>query len=327
MSPQDDTLAVPDAPPDPTPVIARLLKTMLLCAAALAAVWAAAWIQAGRPLPALAGVAVLLLLHPAVLGLEFVLASRIGRNDTGRGTRPIDRWRAWAGEVAAAAAVFGWRQPFLSRKRSDHLPAEARGRRGLVLVHGFFCNRGLWLRWQARLIELGVPHVAVDLEPPFDSIDAYVPVIDAAVRRVHAATGLAPVIVGHSMGGLASRRWWVEPGNDDRLHHLITIGSPHGGTWLARWAYSRNGREMQLASAWLQALKAREPAGRAARITCFWSECDNIVFPPSTARLPGATAHHLPATGHVQMADRPEPYAEALSRLGVPESTTKAAPR
>jgi len=134
------------------------------------------------------------------------------------------------------------------------------------------------------------------------------------MQKLERATGLAPVVVAHSMGGLALRRWWAEHGDNGRVHHALTLGTPHHGTWLARFAMTRNSRQMQQISRWLQTLAAREPAGRAARFTCFYSHCDNIVFPPATATLPGADNRHLPGVPHVHMADRPEPW-QALQRL------------
>jgi triacylglycerol esterase/lipase EstA (alpha/beta hydrolase family) len=185
-------------------------------------------------------------------------------------------------------------------------------------VHGFVCNRGLWNRWLQRLHEQGTPFVAVDLEPVFGSIDDYIALLEQAMQQLERCTGVAPVIVAHSMGGLALRRWWVEQGDDARVHHAVTIGTPHRGTWLARFAMTRNARQMRLLSGWLQTLAAREPAGRAARLTCFYGHCDNIVFPPATATLTGADNRHLVAVAHVHMADHPAPWDEVQARLAEP---------
>ena len=80
---------------------------------------------------------------------------------------------AWGEEVLIAPRVFLWRQPFRSAAIADSVPADARGRRGVVLVHGFFCNRGLWNPWMHRLEREGIPYVALTLEPAFGSIDRY----------------------------------------------------------------------------------------------------------------------------------------------------------
>jgi triacylglycerol esterase/lipase EstA (alpha/beta hydrolase family) len=114
-------------------------------------------------------------------------------------------------------------------------------------------------------------------------------------------------IVAHSMGGLLARSAHaagVAAGHSwpASLTELVCLGTPHHGTWLARFAMTRNARQMQQLSRWLQTLAPRETAARRARFTCFYSHCDNIVFPPSTATLPGADNRHVPGHAHVHRA-------------------------
>src|SRR3954466_2871074 len=83
----------------------------------------------------------LLFLHPTVLAVEFGLLRRVQRLQDG--TRlPLDVLvRAWLGEWVVSTRTFGWRLPWRAAAIPDHLPVSARGRRGVVLVHGFLCNR------------------------------------------------------------------------------------------------------------------------------------------------------------------------------------------
>jgi len=292
-------------------MLARLQQATTLGALLVAALWAWGFARAGHTGWAVAGALLVVGGYALVLGLEFALLRQAHGDDPTPRATPRQLLRAWWGEVRSAPTVFCWRQPFFSERFPDWLPPDSRGRRGVLLVHGFVCNRGLWNPWLERLREAGVPVVAVNLEPVFGSIDDYVPRIEAAVRRLEQHTGLPPVAVAHSMGGLALRRWWAEQGDDsERLHHAITLGTPHHGTWLARFALTPNARQMRQQSRWLLALAAREPVGRWERFTCFYSHCDNIVFPPRTATLPGADNRHLPGVAHVHMAEMPEPWAE-----------------
>jgi triacylglycerol lipase len=309
-------------------MLARLQQASTLGGLMLALVWGHWWWHSGHEWVAVLGMAAVIGGHAVLLGIEFALLRLAhGPDDPTPRARPAQLFQAWRQEVLSAPLVFCWRQPFRSTRWPDQLPAHAFGRRGVLLVHGFVCNRGLWNPWLKSLTAQGVPFVAVNLEPVFGSIDDYTLLLEQAVQKLERATGLPPVVVAHSMGGLALRRWWAEHGDDTRVHHAVTIGSPHHGTWLARFAMTRNSRQMQQVSSWLQTLAAREPAGRAARFTCFYSHCDNIVFPPATATLPGAQNRHLPGVSHVHMADCPEPFAELQRLLAAPGAVAPAATR
>jgi len=306
--------------------LARLQQCLTLGAGAAALLWGVVVWRAGHPGWALAGAALIVGGYALVLGLEFTMLAFVHRDDPTPRASPRQLLRAWWGEVVSAPRVFCWRQPFFGRRWPDLLPPDARGRRGVLLVHGYVCNRGLWNPWLERYTQSGTPFVAVNLEPIFGSIDDTLAVVESGVRRLEQATGLAPVIVAHSMGGLVVRRWWAEQGDDARVHRLVTIGTPHRGTWLARFAGTMNAREMRQQSPWLQTLARREPAGRAARTTCFYSHCDNIVFPAQCATLPGADNRHVPGCAHVHLADHPLPWAavQALLQALVPAPAAAA---
>ncbi|HLO95030.1 MAG TPA: alpha/beta fold hydrolase, partial [Burkholderiaceae bacterium] len=136
--------------------------------------------------------------------------------------------RAAALEWWAYEKVFSWQQPFAEFRDQDRCDASHQGRRGVLLLHGFRCNRGLWRSWAKALDAQGIPHVSLSLAPPFASIDAYADAIEAAVLRLEQATGLPPVVVAHSMGGLALRAWRrAVQAAPDRLHQVFTLGTPH----------------------------------------------------------------------------------------------------
>ncbi len=295
-------------------MLARLQQAIVAGIVAIAMAWVALSREYGLAVTAL-GLLLIGLAHAAFLAFEFVLVYRVNRHDPAPRAGVVTLARAWLAESLVAPRVFYWRQPFRSNVLPDRLDAQAGpGRlRGVVLIHGFVCNRGFWNPWLAQLQRRGQVFSAVNLEPVFASIDAYVPLVEAAVQRVTAATGMAPVLVCHSMGGLAARAWLRACQGDARVHHVITIGSPHRGTWPGRFSHVVNGRQMGLSSPWLAQLEHDEPEQRAKLFTCYYSNCDNIVFPASCATLPGADNRLVVGVAHVELAFDERVMREALA--------------
>ncbi|MEO6972811.1 MAG: alpha/beta fold hydrolase [Rhodoferax sp.] len=297
-------------------MLARLQKitTLFLLGAALA--WGLIFWR-GYPALAVAGFAAILLGYSVLLALEFVALRFASRSDPA----PRPSWgelaRAWWGESVACARVFCWWQPFRSHAVPDHLGHDAAlgGRRGVVFIHGFVCNRGVWTPWLKQLRADGHTFVAVNLEPVFCAIDDYAPIIEDAVQRVTLATGLPPLLVCHSMGGLAARAWLRAANGYARVHHVITIGTPHHGTWPARFSRVTNGQQMRIACAWLRQLEADLPLAQQALFTCWYSNCDNVVLPASTATLPGADNRLLRGVAHLRLALDAGVMRDSLERI------------
>ncbi len=293
--------------------IQRLITAFLLVAAC-------AWVvyfKDTSPASAIIGFLLIALGYTGFLALEFVLLRFVNRSDPAPQPTALELLRAWAGESRVAPAVFCWRQPFRSNAIADNvaLPGAVHGKRGVVFIHGFFCNRGFWTPWLKRLQGSGHAFVALSMEPVFGSIDDYSPQIEAAVEQVRLASGMPPLLVCHSMGGLAARAWLQTMKAEARVHHVVTIGTPHGGTWLARFSHGVNGMQMRLASSWQSGLDLNMPADRHTLFTCWYSNSDNIVFPASTATLPGADNRLLRAVAHVQMAFEPQLMDKTLGLL------------
>jgi len=290
--------------------LARLAQVMTLWIAACALGWGIAWWPRSHGL-AVGGAVAIAMGHSWVLGVEFLVLCRLRRRDGTPHARGWQMLRAWWNEAIDGVVVFGWRQPWRWRAVGDHLDGgEVRGRHGVVFIHGFVCNRGFWTPWLQQLTTDGRAFVAVNLEPVFTGIDDYVPLVEDAVAKVRDATGLPPVLVCHSMGGLVARAWLRRRADagvpEEAWAHVVTIGSPHAGTWLARFSHLPNGRQMRPDSDWLRGLQQAWSPAMGRRFTCWHANCDNIVMPPSSATLPGADNRLVPGAAHVDLAFRPE---------------------
>jgi len=295
-------------------MLARSLRVLLAawCAAVVAAI--VAGVQDGWPAWVVLVLLLLVGLHPLLLGVEFLIGRAVARRAGAPVCPPRAALRAWAAEWLLATRSFAWRMPWRTHAQPDHLPANAAGRRGVVLVHGFVCNRAVWNPALARLRALDRPVVAVDLVPVFGEIEAYAPIVETAVARVEAATGRAPVVLAHSMGGLAVRAWLAgEPARAARVHRVITVATPHRGAWLASLGLTANARQMRMDSQWHTSLVGAAP--HAARFTCWWSACDQVVFPPPVALMPGAESRPLEGVAHLSLIEQPEIWDDLLRRL------------
>ena len=297
-------------------MLASLQRLITLSIIAAAGGWL--WLF-GRsaPLLAFAGFMAIVLAYAGFLAIELILARQLNKSDPVPQPTGRELFAAWCGETVTAPRVFCWRQPFRPNAIADQLgpPTQVAGHCGVVFVHGFFCNRGLWTPWLERLQGSRHAFIAVNLEPLFGSIDDYAPQIDEAVRRITDASGMPPLLVCHSMGGLAARAWLKLMKAEARVHHVVTIGTPHRGTWLARFGHGLNGRQMRLLSSWNTALDHEMPVGRHALFTCWYSNCDNIVFPASNATLPGACNRLVRGAAHVEMAFMPKIMDATLELL------------
>lgn len=296
--------------------LARLQQVITLSLLCAATAWLA-WHWHESRWVAVAGFVAITLSYSAFLALEFIALRWVGREDPAPRPSWSELARAWLGETLAAPRVFLWRQPFRWRAHPDHLQVApgSESLRGVVFIHGFVCNRGFWAPWLRALRGEGRCYVAVNLEPVFGSIDDYLPIVEDAVTRVTQATGLPPVLVCHSMGGLAARAW-LRRADPQRVHHVITIGTPHRGTWLGQFSHLKNGRQMRMGSDWLRTLgEAQVPF---TRFTCWYTNCDNIVFPQSTATLPGADNRMVRGVAHVALAFDPRVISASMRLFDSP---------
>lgn len=292
-------------------MIARLQRWLLagqLLLGVLLAGWLAGSGRSSIPVAVLAGVVAPLALHAAILTTDFAIAW------TARGVRPDDgprdgfarALRAWLAayvrEIVDSIRTFSLAQPLLAARPLPSCRGVAAGRLPVLLIHGYFCNRALWRPMAARLGAAGHAVDAIDLEPPFASIDDYAPRIASAVEALQARTGAAQVaLVGHSMGGLAARAYLRACG-DARVACVVTLGTPHRGTVHARFGRGHNVRQMRRDSPWLCTLAAEEPESRRRKFTVVLSWQDNIVAPQAIQTLPGARTVMLHGLGHISLA-------------------------
>jgi triacylglycerol esterase/lipase EstA (alpha/beta hydrolase family) len=284
--------------------IARLLR-FVFAVEVLSAAGIAVWLGAGEGwgwASALAtGVAAPVLVHAGIVGIEFGIAG-LARSPTPPPCRlgAAGAVGTFAREFAASLRTFQVAIPFQTgQPLAGGSPGSAEV--PVLLVHGYFCNRQVWRPFAAWLAERGHAVEAVDLEPTFGSIDDYVVLVSEGVRRLRERTGAPRVaLVCHSMGGLAARAWLRATGGDAAAA-VVTLGTPHRGTFHARFGVGRNTRQMRIDGEWLRALQASETPATGERFTVILSHHDNIVAPQAIQTIPGARTVEFGGIGHLSL--------------------------
>ena len=196
----------------------------------------------------------------------------------------------------------------------------------VLLVHGYGCNSGYWAHLGPRLARARISHASVDLTPVTADIDHYVAQVERAVEALRAQTGAARIaIVAHSMGGLVTRAWMRQHGQD-RVARAITLGTPHFGAGLANFGLGANAAQMRrrggMPCDWLRALDAGEDAARRALFTSIFSHHDNIISPQTSSLLPGARNLAFGGVGHVALGRNPRILDTVMRELAALETET-----
>jgi triacylglycerol esterase/lipase EstA (alpha/beta hydrolase family) len=174
-------------------------------------------------------------------------------------------------------------------------------RRPIVLIHGYALSGASFALMARRLRRDGWTWVwPINHVPAFGDIDRNVGTLAAAVDEVRRLSGAGRVdIVAHSMGGLVARAF-VRNGGAAVVHRVITLGTPHCGTVygnLVGWADPMV-RQMQIDSAFLDALSHEDPVPELARVVSIYSLFDAVVVPPKNAYYPGACNIEIDGVGH-----------------------------
>jgi triacylglycerol lipase len=174
---------------------------------------------------------------------------------------------------------------------------EARDREPVLLVHGTGAPARENFGWNLlpQLRADGFDVCTVDLPTrALADIQVASEYVVHAVRTIHEASGLPVDVAGHSQGGLEPRwamAWW--PSTKELIDDVVTFASPHDGTIVADAACAGTVcwpavHQMRPGSDFLTALWGQEDL-HGVDVTSLGSVMDELVQPPSTIELPGAS--------------------------------------
>ncbi|MFJ4619211.1 esterase/lipase family protein [Streptomyces sp. NPDC088812] len=157
----------------------------------------------------------------------------------------------------------------------------------VVLLHGFIDNRSVFVLLRRSLAQHGRHRVeSLNYSPLTCDIRIAAELLGRHIEEICERTGSDRVdVVGHSLGGLIARYYAQRLGGDARVRTLVTLGTPHSGTRVARLANAHPiVRQMRPGSAVIEELSRPAPGCRT-RFVGFWSDLDHLMDPLETARI------------------------------------------
>jgi pimeloyl-ACP methyl ester carboxylesterase len=156
----------------------------------------------------------------------------------------------------------------------------------ILLVHGLVDNRSIFTLLRRGLRRRGFGRVMTMNYPVFTSdVRLAARTLGEQVEALCAETGFERVhVVGHSMGGIIARYYVQRLGGDQRVHTLVTLGSPHAGTRAAHLLPQRICRQLRPTSDLMTELAEPAP-GLRTRFVSFWTDLDQLIVPKRSACL------------------------------------------
>ncbi len=125
-------------------------------------------------------------------------------------------------------------------------------------------------------------------------------------------------IVGFSMGGIVSRYYVQRLGGIQRVQRLITLSSPHNGTWTAYGSTRPGCLQMRPSSPFLQDLNQDVEMLAQLNFTSVWTPLDSMILPASSSQMPVGKNVKVWVPAHAWMVTDPRSLQVVATTLAEP---------
>jgi len=192
-----------------------------------------------------------------------------------------------------------------------------------ILVPGFNDNTAVLHSLETFLAKAGIAAYAIAPQPSDGTVG--IDCLAAHLAATIAATfpGETPInLVGFSMGGLVCRTYVQQWAGLARTERLITIATPHQGTWTA-YTFNRPACvQMRPNSEFLTELNRDLTALRQVNFTSIWTPLDLTIVPANSSCLPVGDMLPILSPFHYTMVSDPRILRLVATCLGAPYDTS-----
>lgn len=188
---------------------------------------------------------------------------------------------------------------------SPSLPAPVPAPDPILFVHGWHGTAGAWGAMVPWFEEDGWPWSYLATFTYDTSASNKVTAQQEIAQRVATLrneTGAEKVdLITHSMGAL-NTRWYIKfLGGDQTVDDWVSLGGPNHGTTQAASPLCGGTtacEEMEPGSGFLSELNAGDETPGTVNYATWWTPCDELVLPPSSTILAGASNHETACMEH-----------------------------
>jgi pimeloyl-ACP methyl ester carboxylesterase len=257
----------------------------------------------------------------------------------GRGLKRAGLAVGYGAKVAAGAVADGYRAvdpdlrrhiaqlplmglTMLSPRRPVVNPLPDDGYRPVVFVHGLGGHPGnfslmkLFFRYHGRSRSYSFSFGSED--PLEDVAKRLVLLVDELFQQNNLSESHRVDLVAHSMGGIISRLALEEPSFAKRVATLVTLGTPHSGTYIARYANTLHTLSLRPNSPVVARLQAQLPWGSRPefpRLVALHSDADLLLLPATAACVEGAENIQMEGFTHYSYLLHPAAFQRVLEEL------------
>ncbi len=184
----------------------------------------------------------------------------------------------------------------------------------VLLIHGLKDDArkmepmAAYLRQRGRVVD------TISLSPSWGQKGLEVLAEDLAESiKQRYSTGQKIDLVAFSMGGLVARYYLQRLGGLERVDRLVTISTPHHGTFLAYFLGNSGGRQMRFQSEFLRDLAHDAVRLKTISFTSLWTPWDAIIVPARSSVMAEADNQKMIVVAHPLMV-RQRRCLEAVDR-------------
>ncbi|MBA2661642.1 MAG: alpha/beta fold hydrolase [Bradymonadaceae bacterium] len=242
-------------------------------------------------------------------------AAAVGKGvaSTYKSIDPDLRWHAYQLPLVGLSMLMPRPRPLQARAADGHRP--------VVFVHGLGGHPGNFVALKAYFASRGRTRSYVVDFGAADTLEWMAYDLAAYLKSVIEQNGLDPEgavdLVCHSMGGLVARLAMDDPGVRSMVKHVITLGTPHSGSHLARLAATNLTLALRPGSEIMQRLEAQTFWGEqdAPKMTAFWSGADTIVLHAENSTYVHAENVEIAGATHYGFLISPAAFRAIFVRL------------